>query len=340
MAHPYLYAGTALSPCGVLILSHSHRRWAQGGAAAPPTVELPRQPHRLHRRWLLPPLRRRLLPLPVGRWWTRCGARLDDSSLLHLSFPSLEIFRTIPVWYDLVRALLNTNLDGSPLVRATSMVAPSCTVLEAEALLGVNRCGLRSIDGGSRPSSVGLLSATSDDGNGMDRGIWWWLEAERCGSTPSRGGSRPSGCGPPPLRTATATTAYPDGGSFSVRTATAAPPSQCAPVTDVVGGSASGSGSIFLFLKIDFRWQQPILINNDFSYRVNSISYSIDMKNVLPADTINAFCSSVSHGRGVRVRRLQWARPPGLYHGDIFSGLGHDDVFDGLGHDGSSPPSP
>jgi hypothetical protein len=142
---------------------------------------------------------------------------------------------------DLIRALLNTDLDGSPLVHATSMVAPSCAVLEAEALVGVSRRGLRSIGGGLRPSSMGLLSATSDDGNDVDRGLRWWLEAERCRSTPSGGGSRPSGCGPPPLRTATATTAYPDGGSFSVCTATAAPPSPRAPVTDVMGGSTLGS---------------------------------------------------------------------------------------------------
>jgi hypothetical protein len=179
-----------------------------------------------------------LLPLPVGRRRTRRGARLDGGSLLHSSFPSSEIFHTIPVQDDLIRALLNADLHGSPLMHATSMVAPSCTVLEAEALLGVSRHGLRSIGGGSRPRSVSLLSATSDDGNGVDRGLRWWLEAERCGSTLSGGGSRPSGCGPPPLRTAMVTTTYPNGGSFSVRTATAAPPSRRAP--DVVGGSASG----------------------------------------------------------------------------------------------------
>jgi hypothetical protein len=145
------------------------------------------------------------------------------------------------MWGDLVRALHNANLDGSPLVRVTSMVAPSCAVLEAEALLGVSQRGLRSIGGGSRPSSVSLLSATSDDGNSVDRGLGWWLEAERCGSTPSRGGSRLSGCGPPPLRMVTATTAYPDGGSFSVRTVMAAPPSRRTPMTDVVGGNTSGS---------------------------------------------------------------------------------------------------
>jgi hypothetical protein len=52
---------------------------------------------------------------------------------------------------------------------------------------------------------------------------------------------------------ATATTAYPDGSSFSVRTATVAPPSRRTLVTDVVGGSASGSDldPFFLFLKID-----------------------------------------------------------------------------------------
>jgi hypothetical protein len=142
---------------------------------------------------------------------------------------------------DLIRALLNADLDGSPLVHSTSMVAPSCAVLEAEALLGVSRRGLRSIGGGLRPSSVGLLSTTSDDGNGVDRGLRWWLEAERGRSTPSGGRSRSSSCGPPPLRTATVTTAYPDGGSFSVRTAMVAPPSRRAPVTDVVGGNASGS---------------------------------------------------------------------------------------------------
>jgi hypothetical protein len=135
---------------------------------------------------------------------------------------------------DLVHALLNADLNDSPLMHATTMVAPSCTVLEAEALLSVSRRGLRSIGGGSMPCSMGLLSATSDDGNSVDRGLRWWLEAERCGS-------RLSGCGPPPLRTVTATTTYPDDGSFSVRTATVAPPSRHAPVTDLVGGSASGS---------------------------------------------------------------------------------------------------
>jgi hypothetical protein len=128
------------------------------------------------------------------------------------------------------------------------MVAPSCAVLEAEALLGVSRRGLKSIGGGLRPSSVGLLSATSDDGNGVDRGLRWWLEAEWFGSTRSRGGSRPCGCGPPPLRTAMATTAYSDGGSFSVRTV--APPSRRAPVTDVVGGSVGlRSRSVFFIFK-------------------------------------------------------------------------------------------
>jgi hypothetical protein len=226
-------------------LSLSHRRWAQGGAAAPPTVELPRQPHRLRRRRLLPPLRR-----------TRRGARLDGGSLLHSSFPSSEIFRTIPMRDDLVCALLNADLDGSPLVHATSMVAPSYTVLEAEALLGVSRRRLRSISSGSRPSSVGLLSATSDDGNGVDRGLRWCLEVELCGSTLSGGGSGPSGCGSPPLHTVTVTTAYPDGGSFSVRTAMAAPPSHRAPVMDVMGGSASDSDlNLFFFLKIDFGYR-------------------------------------------------------------------------------------
>jgi hypothetical protein len=218
-----------------------HRRWAQGGAAVPPTVELPRQPNHLRRQRLLPPLRRRFLPRPVGRRRTRRGARLDGGSLLHSLFPSSKTFRTIPVRDDLVRALLSVNLDGSPLVRATSMVAPSCAVLEAEALLGVSRRGLRSIGGGSRPSSVSLLSATFDGGNIMDKGLRWWLEAEQCKSTLSGGGSRPSGYGPPPLRTATTTTAYPDGGSFSVRMVTIAPPSRRAPVTNVVGGSTSGS---------------------------------------------------------------------------------------------------
>jgi hypothetical protein len=120
-------------------------------------------------------------------------------------------------------------------------VAPSYAVLEVEALLGVSRCGLWSIGGRSRPSSVGLLSTTSDDGNDMDRGMRWWLEAERCRSTLSGGRMRPSGYEPPPLRTMTVTTAYPDGGSFSMRMAMAAPPSRRTPVTDVVGGSASGS---------------------------------------------------------------------------------------------------
>jgi hypothetical protein len=221
-------------------LSLSHRRWAQCGAATLPTVELPWQPHRLCRQRILPPLWR-LLPLPVGRLRTRRGARLDGGSLLHLPFPSSKIFHTIPMQDDLVHALLNTDLDGSPLVRATSMVPPSYAVLEVEALLGVSRCELWSIGGRSRPSSVGLLSTTSDDGNDMDRGMRWWLEAKRCGSTPSGGRMRPSGYEPPPLRTMMVTTAYPDGGSFSMRTATVAPPSRCAPVTDVVGSSASGS---------------------------------------------------------------------------------------------------
>jgi hypothetical protein len=142
---------------------------------------------------------------------------------------------------DLVRVLLNADLDGSPLMRTTSMVPPYCAILEVEALLGVSRHGLRSIGSGSRPSNVGLLSATSDDGNGVDRGLRWWLQGEWCGSTLSGGGSRPSGCGPPPLRTVMAITAYPDGGSFSMRTAMAAPPSRHSPVMDVVGGSASSS---------------------------------------------------------------------------------------------------
>jgi hypothetical protein len=128
------------------------------------------------------------------------------------------------------------------------MVAPSCAMLKVEALLGVSRRGLRSISGGSRPSSMDLLSATSDDGNDVDKGLRWWLKAEWCRSTPSGGGSRPSGCGPPPLRTVTVTTAYPDGGSFSVCTAMAARPSRCALVTDVVGGSTSGSNLDPFFL--------------------------------------------------------------------------------------------
>jgi hypothetical protein len=213
---------------------------AQGGVAAPPTVELPRQSHRL--------CRHRLLPLPVGRRWTQRGAQLDDGSLLHSSFPSSEIFCTIPVRGDLVRALHNADLDGSPLVRVTSMVAPSCAVLEAEALLGVSQRGLRSIGGGSKPSSVSLLSATSDDGNNVDRGLRWWLKAERCGSTPSRGGSRPSGCGPPPLRMVTATTAYPDGGSFSVRNSDGGSSLPAHPMTDVVGGSTSDSDLDLFFI--------------------------------------------------------------------------------------------
>jgi hypothetical protein len=73
-----------------------------------------------------------------------------------------------------------------------------------------------------------------------------WLEDERYGS-------RSSGCEPPPLRTATATTAYPDGGSFSVRTATVAPPSRRALVTDVMGDSVSGFDvDLFFLKKIDF----------------------------------------------------------------------------------------
>jgi hypothetical protein len=148
---------------------------------------------------------------------------------------------------DLICALLNAHLDGSPLVCVTSMVAPSCAVLEVEALLSVSRHGLRSIGGGSRPSSVGLLSATSNDGNDMARGLRWWLKAERCGSTPSGGRSRPSGCEPPPLCTVMATTAYPDGVSFSVCMAMVAPPSRRAPVIDVVGGSTLGSGLDLFF---------------------------------------------------------------------------------------------
>jgi hypothetical protein len=234
-------------------------------------VELPRQPHRLRRWRLLPPLRRRLFPLSVGRRRTQRGARLNGGSLLHSSFPSSEIIRTIPMRDDLVHALLNADLDGSPLVRVTSMVAPSCAMLEAEALLGVSRRGLRSTGDGSRPSSVGLLSATSDDGNGVDRGLRWWLKAEQCGSTPSGGGSRPSCYGPPPLLTVMATTAYPDGGSFSLLTVTAAPPSRCAPSMDVVGDNASGSDldPFFLFLKIDFGYQLAITDTNKQQFFVS-----------------------------------------------------------------------